>query len=272
MVSFCLVVFPHRTGKRLSARRLCRTNTQLRSPRFTHLDERVKVMAPLGCLSSLFHSGRGLSPSAVRDEAMCNSHHGMGHFEACRALAWCLLCAWSCFLVSWHDTRSQVVQSRVGHRAFHPRPPLDTQHKLPLRPCSLPVPRITVPAYCTYSRSQKHKPHQHGLRRHDHVVPDIEPECGSCLTQRIYFVFARQCKYEHGQKPNHQHHALGAAMSSDEGLKIKHHTSCVATHIVRLLATCPASGQETARFGRDHGLPSNTRQKEAQRSCLVRWR
>ena len=64
---------------------------------------------------------------------------------------------------------------------------------------------------------------------HDHVVPDIQPECGSCLTRRIYFAFARQCKYEHGQKPNHQHHALEAAMSCDEGLKIKQHTSCVAT-------------------------------------------
>ena len=75
---------------------------------------------------------------------------------------------------------------------------------------------------------------------------------------------ARQCKYEHGQKPNHQHYALEAAMSCDEGLEIKQHTSCVAPHIVRLLATFPASGQETARFGRDHSLPSNTRHIEAQ--------
>ena len=53
-------------------------------------------------------------------------------------------------------------------------------------------------------------------------------------------------------------------MSCDEGSEIKQHTSCVATHIVRLLATCPASGQETVRFGRDRGLPSNTRHMEAQ--------
>ena len=98
---------------------------------------------------------------------------------------------------------------------------------------------------------------------HDHVDPDVVPECGSCLTLRIYFVFARQCRYEHGQKPNHQHCALEAAMSCDEGLEIKQHGSCAATHIVRLLATCPVSGQETARFAREIDLPSNMRQQRS---------
>ena len=41
-------------------------------------------------------------------EAMC-THTAVGHDAACRALAWCLLCAWSCSLVSWQDTRSHVV-------------------------------------------------------------------------------------------------------------------------------------------------------------------
>ena len=43
----------------------------------------------------------------------------------------------------------------------------------------------TVTACCASSRSQTHKPHQHGLRRHEHVDPGIEPECGSCLTRRV---------------------------------------------------------------------------------------
>ena len=42
------------------------------------------------------------------DEAMCN-HTTVGHDAACRAIAWCLLCAWSCSLVFWQDTRSHVV-------------------------------------------------------------------------------------------------------------------------------------------------------------------
>ena len=98
-----LVVIPTSTGKRLAARMLCRTNTQLRSARFTHLGERVKVMAPHGGLSSLFHSGRGLSPDAVRAKRCV---------EACRLLAWCLLRvvmflgvvarhAQSCRVISW---------------------------------------------------------------------------------------------------------------------------------------------------------------------------
>ena len=74
----CLVVFLHSTGKRLAARMLCRTITQLRSRRFTHLGERVKVMAPHGGLSSLFHTGRGLSPSAVRAKRCATTpRHGM---------------------------------------------------------------------------------------------------------------------------------------------------------------------------------------------------
>ena len=52
-----------------------------------------------------------------------------------------------------------------------------------------------------------------------------------------------------------------SATSCADGAKIKQHTPCVASRIVRLLATCPASGQENARFERNVDLPSNTRQQ-----------
>ena len=46
-----------KAGTPLLASILYRTIPQLRSPRFTHLGECVKVTAPHGCLSSLFLSG-----------------------------------------------------------------------------------------------------------------------------------------------------------------------------------------------------------------------
>ena len=60
---------------------------------------------------------------------------------------------------------------------------------------------------------------------------------------------------------NYEHYTLNAATSCADGVKIKQHTPCVASRIVRLLATCPASGQENARFERKVDLPSNTRQQ-----------
>ena len=63
------------------------------------------------------------------------------------------------------------------------------------------------------------------------------------------------------EKHNYEHYTLNAATPCADGVKIKHHGSCVASRILRLLATCPAPGHETARFERDLDLPSNTRQQ-----------
>ena len=126
------MVFPTSTGKRLAVRRLLPNEYTAAQP---------EIYTPGRACESDGSAWMPLFPVSLWTrsvskccacEAMCN-HTTAWHVEACRALAWCLLCAWSCFLVSWHDTRSQVVQSR-GYRAFHPRPPPDTQHKLPLRP------------------------------------------------------------------------------------------------------------------------------------------
>ena len=59
----------------------------------------------------------------------------------------------------------------------------------------------------------------------------------------------------------YEHYTLNAATSCADIVKIKQHTPCVASRIVRLLATCPASGEENARFERNVDLPSNTRQQ-----------
>ena len=63
------------------------------------------------------------------------------------------------------------------------------------------------------------------------------------------------------KKHNYEHYTLNAATTCADGMKIKQHGSCVASRILRLLATYPVSGQETARFERDLDLPSNTRQQ-----------
>ena len=157
------MLFPHSTGKRLAARRLCRTNTQLRRPRFTHLGERVKVIAPLGCLSSLFHSGRGLSPSAVRARRCATTpRHGMSkraahlHGACCARghVSWCrgtTRAVRSCNLVD--IVPSIHVRLRTHNTNFH-SDPLSSS------------PSRTVPAFRPATRlPQKHKPHQHGLRR-----------------------------------------------------------------------------------------------------------
>ena len=99
----------------------------------------------------------------------------------------------------------------------------DTRHKCPLR-LSLSLLYITNSS----SRlSQAHKPEHHGLRRHDYVDPDVEPE--KLKTVNSALVTLRfSCVY-------------GSA---------KRHTICVATHVVFLVV-----------FERDHDLPSNTRQQ-----------
>ena len=98
----------------------------------------------------------------------------------------------------WRRNTTRAVMS--WSRAVYPRPfqTHDTDfHSALLSSCT----SRTVPAYCASSRSQTHKPHHHGLRRHDYVDPDVEPECGSCLTRRVYFAFASSCKYDLGEKP-----------------------------------------------------------------------
>ena len=55
------------------------------------------------------------------------------------------------------------IHVRSGHTNFHSDP---------LSSCT----SRAVPAYCASSRSQTHKPHHHGLRRHEHVDSDVQPE------------------------------------------------------------------------------------------------
>ena len=83
-------------------------------------------------------------------------------------------------------------------------------HSDPLSSCT----SQTVPAYCPATRrSQKHKPHQHGLRRHEHVDSDVQPE-----------------------KPQTVNNALLTLRGSCDYGSGKRHTICVATHVVRLRA------------------------------------
>ena len=83
----------------------------------------------------------------------------------CRVLMCRLTRARQCSLVSWHDKRGHVVESDSGYHAS-----TTPTH-------SLPVHREQVPASCASSRLwQTHKTHHHGLRRYDHVDPDVERE------------------------------------------------------------------------------------------------
>ena len=175
-----------------------------------------------------------------------------GHAQSCRVISW----------ISCHPSASVS-----GHT---------TQNTTSTR--SLPAPRKQFQPAALPHASRRNTNHTStDCDVHDHVVPDIQPECGPCLTRRIYFAFARQCKYEHGQKPNHQHHALEAAMSCDEGLKIKQHTSCVAHHIVRLRAfrKRPRPAVEHAATTVTYGSAidrSRSAETQRHRSFLVRWR
>ena len=142
-----------------------------------------------GRASFLFHSGIGLSPSAARvKRCAITPRNGMtqrgAHLHgACCAhgnVPWCLgttRAVMSCYLVL------DIVSS------IHVRP--DTQHQIPLRPALfLYIANRGQPAPLPRA-SRRNKPHQHGLRRHDYVDRGTESECGSCLTRRVYFAFAR---------------------------------------------------------------------------------
>ena len=107
---------------------------------------------------------------------------------------------------------------------------------------------VTVPAYCASSRSQPHKPHHHGLRRHEHEDSDVQPE-----------------------KPKTVNNALLTLRGSCDYVSGKRHTICVATHVVRLRAfrKRPRPAIEYAATTVTYGSAVET---QRHRSCLVRWR
>ena len=126
------------------------------------------------------------------------------------------------FWGSWHDRRGHVLESRAAYRA--------TNHVHSGHTTHISTPTLS-PLYITNSSSrlsQAHKPEHHGLRRHDYVDPDVEPE--KLKTVNNALVSLRfSCVY-------------GSA---------KRHTICVATRVVFLVV-----------FEGDHDLPSNTRQRK----------
>ena len=207
MVLFTLRHFQPVLSKRLAARMLCRTIAQLRSLRAPHLDKRAKVTASCAPLVA--------SPAVELSLPWCACEEMRNDTMTChRVPCTCVLAAGAVifFGVVAHARSCRLISCWISCLPY--ASVLDAQHKIPLRPALF--------LYLANSSSsgaarlpQKHKPHQHGLRRHDHVVPHIEPECGSCLTwcDCVYLCVSAINK---GKKKQNKHHYEDAACSCDE--------------------------------------------------------
>ena len=109
----------------------------------------------------------------------------------------------------WRRNTTRAVMSWSLVPSIHVCPGRTQFHSDPLSSCT----SRTVPAYCASSRSQTHKPHHHGLRRHEHVHSDVQPE-----------------------EPKTVNNALLTMRGSCDYVSGKRHTICVATRVVRLRA------------------------------------
>ena len=174
------MVFPHSTGKRLAARRLCRTNTQLRSPRFTHQSERGKLCSAWRPVFPVSLWAMSVAKCCA-DEAM-RTHTAVRHDVACRAVAWCLLCGHVPWCRGRHAQSCRVISCWIS--CLPSTSVLDTHNST--LPCSLPVPRKQFPPTVLPAARRNTNHTSTDCDVHDYVDPGTELECGSCSTRRKF--------------------------------------------------------------------------------------
>ena len=150
---------------------LSRTITQPRSQRNPHPDNRQKVIARCARFALLLLPRRCLC-SATRAKRCATTMACWCRRVPCACVPFDALAAM--FLVSCHDKRGHVVESRARHRASNPRPSRNNDTKFHLDPSLFLY--LANSSRVPHFHPQKHKPHHHGVRRHDYVGSDAEPE------------------------------------------------------------------------------------------------
>ena len=149
-------------------------------------------------------------------------------------------------VLAQHAPSCRVISCWISCLPFTSAP--DTQHEIPLRPAlflyvannSSLLPCHSPPAQTNLTSTGCDVMTTSIVAPTQHVA---HAQRGVCT------LHLRVCARMNLEKrPNCEHYTLDAATSCADGLTSKRHTSCVASRIVRLLATWMASGQETARF------------------------